>query len=68
MQPKRPVFGDAAAVDPVEVTLREVDANNWRDVATLRVPEEQRDFTMGETGEFEGFAQDEPVARLALDR
>ena len=30
-----------------DVSLREVDADNWRDVATLRVPEEQRDFTMG---------------------
>jgi hypothetical protein len=30
-----------------EVLLREVEAENWRAVATLRVPEEQRDSTMG---------------------
>jgi diamine N-acetyltransferase len=29
------------------VVLRAVDVDNWRAVATLRVPEDQRDFSMG---------------------
>jgi diamine N-acetyltransferase len=53
MEPEQPMSGDVTGSGGVDargapdVSLREVDADNWRDVATLRVPDEQRDFTMG---------------------